>query len=150
MGWKLNQWARLQDGNRAYTLFGNLLKNGTNENLWDSHPPFQIDGNFGGTAGVTEMLLQSHAGFIQLLPALPDVWHEGCLTGVRARGNFVLDLYWEDNNLTRAKVHSGSGVSCVVRYKGKELSFPTEAGKSYWVEWNGEQLTAEEVGTAVN
>ena len=150
MGWKLNQWARLQDGNRAYTLFGNLLKNGTNENLWDSHPPFQIDGNFGGTAGVTEMLLQSHAGFIQLLPALPDVWHEGCLTGVRARGNFVLDLYWEDNNLTRAKVHSGSGVSCVVRYKGKELSFPTEEGKSYWVEWNGEQLTAEEVGTAVN
>ncbi|WP_286031779.1 glycoside hydrolase N-terminal domain-containing protein [Phocaeicola coprophilus] len=140
MGWKLNQWARLQDGNRAYTLYGNLLKNGTNDNLWDSHPPFQIDGNFGGTAGVTEMLLQSHAGFIQLLPALPDVWHDGKLTGVRARGNFVLDLYWEDNNLKRAVVHSGSGLPCHILYKGKELKFQTEAGKAYTLEWKDGQL----------
>ena len=140
MGWKLNQWARLQDGNRAYTLYGNLLKNGTNDNLWDSHPPFQIDGNFGGTAGVTEMLLQSHAGFIQLLPALPDVWHNGKLTGVRARGNFVLDLYWEDNNLKRAVVHSGSGLPCHILYKGKELKFQTEAGKAYTLEWKDGQL----------
>lgn len=135
MGWKLNQWARLQDGNRAYTLYGNLLKNGTNENLWDSHPPFQIDGNFGGTSGVTEMLLQSHAGFIQLLPALPDVWHEGKLTGVCARGNFTLDIFWQDNILTRVVVHSGSGVPCRLLYKGKELEFQTKAGESYTLEW---------------
>lgn len=140
MGWKLNQWARLHDGNRAYTLFGNLLKNGTNENLWDSHPPFQIDGNFGGTAGVAEMLVQSHAGFIHLLPALPDVWHEGQLTGVRARGNFVLDIYWKDNNLTRVVVRSGSGAPCHVRYKDKELEFPTEAGKAYSLEWKDGQF----------
>ncbi len=131
MGWKLNLWARLHDGNRAYKLYGNLLKNGTNENLWDSHPPFQIDGNFGGTAGVTEMLLQSHAGFIHLLPALPDVWHEGHLTGVRARGNFTLDIYWHDNNLTQVVVHSGSGVPCRIHYKKEEITFPTETGKDY-------------------
>lgn len=133
MGWKLNQWARLQDGNRAYTLFGNLLKNGTNDNLWDSHPPFQIDGNFGGTAGVTEMLLQSHMGFIQFLPALPDVWHEGRLTGVRARGNFSIDMEWKDNNLTKAIIHSGSGAPCHLHYKGQELNFETQAGKTYTI-----------------
>lgn len=140
MGWKLNQWARLQDGNRAYTLFGNLLKNGTNDNLWDSHPPFQIDGNFGGTAGVTEMLLQSHMGFIQFLPALPAVWHEGRLTGVRARGNFSIDMEWKDNNLTQAVIHSGSGTSCHLHYKGEELKFDTEAGKSYTVTYQNGKL----------
>lgn len=133
MGWKLNQWARLHDGNRSYTLYGNLLKNGTNDNLWDSHPPFQIDGNFGGTAGVTEMLMQCHMGFIHILPALPDVWHDGKLTGVRARGNFVVDLYWKDNNLTKAVVYSGSGVPCKIYYKGKKIEFETSAGKSYTV-----------------
>lgn len=144
MGWKLNQWARLQDGNRAYTLFGNLLKNGTNDNLWDSHPPFQIDGNFGGTAGVTEMLLQSHMGFIQLLPALPAVWHEGCFTGVRARGNFSIDMEWKDNNLTQAVIHSGSGLPCHLRYKKSTLSFDTEAGKDYTVIYTDGKLYLSE------
>lgn len=143
MGWKLNQWARLHDGNRSYTLYGNLLKNGTNENLWDFHPPFQIDGNFGGTAGVTEMLLQSHMGFIHLLPALPDVWHEGKLTGVRARGNFVIDMYWQDNNLTKAVVHSGSGVPCSIYYKGEKLEFATEAGGVYTVLWKDGKMKLE-------
>lgn len=140
MGWKLNQWARLHDGNRAYTLYKNLLKHGTNDNLWDSHPPFQIDGNFGGTAGITEMLLQSHAGFIHLLPALPDVWHDGQLTGVRARGNFTLDLHWRDNNLTEATVHSGSGGDCHIYYKGKKLTIPTRAGQNYTLTWDGQEL----------
>ena len=143
MGWKLNQWARLHDGNRAYVLYANLLKHGTNENLWDSHPPFQIDGNFGGTAGVAEMLLQSHAGFIHLLPALPDVWHEGRLSGMRARGNFVVDVQWRDNNLTEARIYSGSGAPCRLRYKGAEKQFPTEAGKTYVVRWHGGKLHVE-------
>ena len=133
MGWKLNQWARLHDGNRSYTLYGNLLKNGTNDNLWDSHPPFQIDGNFGGTAGVTEMLIQSHMGFIHLLPALPDVWHEGKLTGIKARGNFTVDLYWSDNNLTKVIVYSGSGVPCKLHYKDTDLEFNTEVGNKYTI-----------------
>ena len=143
MGWKLNMWARLHDGNHAYTLYGNLLKNGTNENLWDSHPPFQIDGNFGGAAGVAEMLLQSHAGVVHLLPALPDAWREGRLTGVRARGNFVVDIYWKDNRLTKAVIRSGSGVPCRVYYAGEELEFPTKAGKTYTVDWKAGKLKLE-------
>lgn len=140
MGWKLNQWARLHDGNRSYTLYGNLLKNGTNDNLWDSHPPFQIDGNFGGTAGVTEMLMQSHMGFIHLLPALPDVWHEGRITGIKAKGNFTVDLYWNDNNLTKAVVHSGSGIPCKIYYKGKELKFDTIKDSKYIVVYRNGKL----------
>lgn len=131
MGWKLNQWARLHDGNHAYKLFGNLLKNGTLDNLWDTHPPFQIDGNFGGTAGITEMLLQSHMGFIQLLPALPDAWKEGSVSGLRARGNFEVDIRWEDGSLKSASVLSLSGTSCIIRYNGEELSFKTVKGRSY-------------------
>lgn len=133
MGWKLNQWARLHDGNHAYTLYGNLLKNGTLDNLWDTHAPFQIDGNFGGTAGVTEMLLQSHMGFIHLLPALPDAWAKGSVTGLRARGNFHVDIHWEGGKLQKAVIRSGSGEPCEVRYADKTLRFSTKAGKTYVV-----------------
>lgn len=139
MGWKLNQWARLLDGNHAYTLFGNLLKNGTLDNLWDTHPPFQIDGNFGGTAGITEMLLQSHMGFIHLLPALPDAWKEGSVSGLCAKGNFEVDMVWEDNLLKEATVHANSGGKCVIKYGDKTLAFNTKKGRSYQLSYNKEK-----------
>ena len=131
MGWKLNQWARLQDGNHAYMLFGNLLKNGTLDNLWDTHAPFQIDGNFGGTAGITEMLLQSHMGFIQLLPALPDAWKEGSINGICAKGNFEVSIAWENNQLKEATVTSKAGTPCTIKYGDQTLSFKTQKGQSY-------------------
>lgn len=133
MGWKLNQWARLMDGNHAYLLFKNLLKNGTLDNLWDTHPPFQIDGNFGGTAGITEMLLQSHMGFIQLLPALPDSWQEGSVKGLRTRGNFEIDMEWKGGVLQKAIVTSHAGAFCQIRYNDQLISFPTQKGKQYAV-----------------
>lgn len=133
MGWKLNQWARLHDGNHAYTLYGNLLKNGTNNNLWDVHPPFQIDGNFGGTAGITEMLLQSHMGFIHLLPSLPDAWKNGSIEGLCARGNFEVSIFWNNGNLKKAEILSKSGEPCTVKYGQSQITFKTKAGKRYEV-----------------
>lgn len=131
MGWKLNQWARLHDGNHSYTLYGNLLKNGTADNLWDIHPPFQIDGNFGGTAGVTEMLLQSHAGCIDLLPALPDAWPSGSICGLRARGNFEVALQWNGGKLTQARIRSLDGTKCRVRYGQSTMEFSTRKNATY-------------------
>ncbi len=133
MGWKLNQWARLHDGNHAYKLYGNLLKNGTLDNLWDTHAPFQIDGNFGGTAGITEMLMQSHMGFIHLLPALPDVWQKGAIKGLKARGNFTVDIYWDKGKLTKAIILSGSGEPCKILYGNKTKKIKTQKGKTYEV-----------------
>ena len=145
MGWKLNQWARLHDGNHAYLLYGNLLKNGTMDNLWDTHPPFQIDGNFGGTAGVTEMLMQSHSGFIHLLPALPDAWHEGKVKGLCARGNFTIDMTWNDGKLERADILSGSGEKCIVRYGDQTCTFKTRKGKHYEVRFTPQGGTAKQL-----
>lgn len=143
MGWKLNQWARLHDGNHSYILFGNLLKNGTADNLWDIHPPFQIDGNFGGTAGVTEMLLQSHAGCLDLLPSLPDAWAKGSIKGLRARGNFGVDLTWDGGKLTQARITANVGGMCHIRYGELKLSLHTEKGKTYNVSVKNGALIAE-------
>ena len=140
MGWKLNQWARLQDGNHAYKLFGNLLKNGTLDNLWDTHPPFQIDGNFGGTAGITEMLLQSHMGFIQLLPALPDAWKEGSVKGLCAKGNFEINITWQDCKLKEAVILSKAGEPCNLRYGNRTFTFKTTKGKKYKIMVENEKL----------
>jgi alpha-L-fucosidase 2 len=110
--WKINFWARLLDGDHAYKMYQELLKTSTMNNLFDTHPPFQIDGNFGATAGITEMLVQSHLSVIQLLPALPSAWKEGHIKGVVARGNFEIEMWWKEGKLSKAIITSRAGSEC--------------------------------------
>ena len=129
--WIVNFYARLFDGENAYKHLLALLKKSTLPNLFDSHPPFQIDGNFGGTAGIAGMLLQSHNGIIHILPALPQEWPEGFVKGLKARGNFTLDIYWQQGQMSKVALRSVSGGDCNIRYKDKTIHFSTEAGKEY-------------------
>ncbi len=151
LAWKINFWARLHDGNRAEKLFRDLLNPtgamgfnysgggaGSYANLFCAHPPFQIDGNFGGTAGIAEMLLQSRwsgrdtdPAEIILLPALPDAWPEGEIKGLRARGGFEVDIQWLGGKLVSATIHSRNGSDCAIRYDGKVRELKLGKGQSF-------------------
>ena len=158
MAQRINSWARLGDGNKAYQIIKNLFNGGIYANLFDYHQPryFQIDGNFGMTSGVAEMLLQSNMGYINLLPALPDAWSDGSVEGLVARGNFELSYDWADGKLNQAQIVSNKGGECQVQYdnianasitdsdgkvveatkvngKTNRVSFNTEEGKTYTI-----------------
>ncbi|MDP4720710.1 MAG: glycoside hydrolase N-terminal domain-containing protein [Akkermansiaceae bacterium] len=151
--WKISFWARLHDGDRSYKLLREQIFANIYDNLFDTHPPFQIDGNFGYAAGICEMLVQSHMNGIQFLPALPDVWPDGEIRGIRARGGFEINLNWRDGEMSSAEIISLSGGECRIysdkaltitcdnevvpteKAEGVIISFPTEENKTYVVSY---------------
>lgn len=150
LAWKINLWARFRDGDHAYRMLENLLRpavesdggerGGSYLNLFDAHPPFQIDGNFGGAAGIAEMLLQSQGDDIELLPALPAAWASGAVEGIRARGGFVLNFSWKNGELQELEILSEAGGECRLRYRGVERVIPTKKGDIYKLNQNLQEI----------
>ena len=159
VAWKLNLWARFKDGNHALKLLKELLRpaegaagrerGGVYRNMMDAHPPFQIDGNFGGAAGLAEMLVQSQNGYIDLLPALPDSLSEGWVKGIRARGGYELRLTWKHHQLQKVRINGIKSGICKVRYGKLQKQLQVTAGEWYTLDGDLRPVRADESGRAV-
>jgi alpha-L-fucosidase 2 len=142
LAWKINFWARFKDGDHAMKMIKMLLKpatsgsSGSYVNLFDAHPPFQIDGNFGAAAGIAELIIQSHDSFIEILPALPSAIPFGEVKGIRARGGFEFNIKWDKGKLIGLELKSKIGGECKLKYKDRNIKLDTRAGETY--RFNGE------------